>query len=62
MVKFNKKKRRLMIVDDESDVVKTVTDGHITTDGDEGPFGYGIITDKGLEAVIVTTTVYLNNG
>jgi hypothetical protein len=53
---LNIKEATVKIDDDKLDAAKTVTDGHIPTDGDEGAFGYGIITDKGLEAVIVTTT------
>lgn len=32
------------------------THGHISTTGDEGAFGYGILTTEGLDAVVVTTT------
>ena len=53
---LNIKKATVEIDDDKLDAAKIETDGHIPTDGDEGAFGYGIITDKGLEAVIVTTT------
>jgi hypothetical protein len=41
--------------DDELDA-KIETDETIPTDGDEGAFGYAILTDQGLDAVIVTTT------
>ena len=32
------------------------THGHIPTNGDEGGFGYGVLTDEGLDAVVVSTT------
>jgi hypothetical protein len=32
------------------------THGHISTNGDDGAFGYGILTKEGLDAVIVSTT------
>jgi hypothetical protein len=32
------------------------THGHIPTDGSGGAFGYGILTSKGLDAVVVSTT------
>ena len=32
------------------------THGHIPTNGDGGAFGYGILTDEGLDAVVVSTT------
>jgi len=32
------------------------THGHIPTNGDGGAFGYGVLTDEGLEAVVVSTT------
>jgi hypothetical protein len=44
------------INDDDLKKAKIQTEGHIPQDGSEGAFGYGVITDKGLEAVIVTTT------
>ena len=30
--------------------------GHIPTNGDGGAFGYGVLTDEGLDAVVVSTT------
>ncbi len=53
---LNIKTATVDVNDNKVDRAKIQTDGHIPTDGDEGAFGYGIITDKGLEAVIVTTT------
>jgi hypothetical protein len=53
---LNIKTATVDINDDKVDRAKIQTDGHIPTNGDEGAFGYGIITDKGLGAVIVTTT------
>ena len=32
------------------------THGHIPTNGDGGAFGYGVLTDEGLDAVVVSTT------
>jgi hypothetical protein len=32
------------------------THGHISTNGDDGAFGYGVLTKEGLDAVIVSTT------
>lgn len=32
------------------------THGHLLEDGQEGAFGYGILNEKGLDGVIVTTT------
>ena len=32
------------------------THGHIPTNGDGGAFGYGVLTDEGLDAVMVSTT------
>jgi hypothetical protein len=32
------------------------TQGHIPTNGDGGAFGYGVLTDEGLDAVVVSTT------
>lgn len=32
------------------------THGHIPTNGDGGAFGYGVLTSKGLDAVVVSTT------
>ena len=32
------------------------THGHIPTNGDEDAFGYGVLTDEGLDAVVVSTT------
>jgi hypothetical protein len=32
------------------------THGHISTNGDDGAFGYGVLTKKGLDSVIVSTT------
>jgi hypothetical protein len=44
------------ISDHKLNKAKIQTESHIPTDGSEGAFGYGIITDRGLEAVIITTT------
>ena len=32
------------------------THGYIPTNGDGGAFGYGVLTDEGLDAVVVSTT------
>jgi hypothetical protein len=32
------------------------THGHISTNGDDGAFGYGVLTKEGLDAAIVSTT------
>jgi hypothetical protein len=32
------------------------THGHISTNGDDGAFGYGVLTKEGLDAVIVSST------
>src|SRR5919112_4237466 len=46
------------VVDTSSDEVNAIlkAHGHISTNGKDGAFGYGILTDKGLSAVIVSTT------
>ena len=41
---------------DKFDAVSFVTGGEIPTDGSGGAFGFGVITDAGLEAIAVTTT------
>jgi hypothetical protein len=45
-------------VDEEEEEILALlrTGGIIPTDGSAGAFGYGILTDAGLDAVIVTTT------
>jgi hypothetical protein len=45
-------------IDADSDEMQAFleTHGHISTTGDEGAFGYGILTTEGLDAVVVTTT------
>ena len=40
----------------ELEKVRIFTGGEIPTDGSGGAFGYGIISDAGLEAIAVTTT------
>ncbi len=49
---------REAIIDADSEEMQAFleTHGHISTTGDEGAFGYGILTAEGLDAVIVTTT------
>ena len=45
-------------IDADSDEMSAFleTHGHIPTNGDGGAFGYGVLTDEGLDAVIVSTT------
>ncbi|MDN5847550.1 MAG: hypothetical protein L0H53_14895 [Candidatus Nitrosocosmicus sp.] len=45
-------------IDSDSDEMGAFleTHGHIPTDGDDGAFGYGILTTEGLDAVVVSTT------
>lgn len=45
-------------IDADSDEMSAFleTHGHIPTDGDGGAFGYGILTNEGLDAVVVSTT------
>ena len=45
-------------IDADSDEMSAFleTHGHIPTNGDEGAFGYGVLTDEGLDAVVVSTT------
>jgi hypothetical protein len=45
-------------IDADSDEMSAFleTHGHIPTNGDGGAFGYGILTDEGLDAVVVSTT------
>lgn len=50
------KKATIKIDDDEFEKAQAKTDDKIPTDGSGGAFGYGIITDAGLEAILVTTT------
>lgn len=45
-------------IDADSDEMQAFleTHGFIPTDGDEGAFGYGILTTEGLDGVVVSTT------
>jgi hypothetical protein len=45
-------------IDADSDEMSAFleTHGHIPTNGDGGAFGYGVLTDEGLDAVVVSTT------
>ncbi|MDN5847740.1 MAG: hypothetical protein L0H53_15860 [Candidatus Nitrosocosmicus sp.] len=45
-------------IDADSDEMSAFleTHGHIPTNGDGGAFGYGTLTDEGLNAVVVSTT------
>jgi hypothetical protein len=45
-------------IDADSDEMSAFleTHGHIPTNGDGGAFGFGILTDEGLDAVVVSTT------
>lgn len=47
-----------IVIADSSELeqVRVFTDGEIPTDGSGGAFGYGIISNAGLEAIVVTTT------
>lgn len=49
---------RAAIITDSSEFEKAgfFTGTHVPTDGSEGAFGYGIISDAGLEAIAVSTT------
>lgn len=49
-------KKAVIKVDDDQLDSEIKTNGHIPTNGEEGAFGYAIITDKGLDALIVTTS------
>jgi hypothetical protein len=49
-------KKAVVKVDDDQLDSEIKTNGHISTNGEEGAFGYAIITDKGLDALIVTTS------
>ena len=42
-------------IDADSDEMSAFleTHGHIPTNGDGGAFGYGVLTDEGLDAVII---------
>ena len=44
-------------IDSDSDEMSAFlkTHGHIPTNGDGGAFGYGVLTDEGLDAVVVNT-------
>jgi hypothetical protein len=53
---LNIREATVQVQDDDELDAEIETAGDIPTEGEEGAFGYGIITDKGLEAVIVTTT------
>ena len=45
-------------IDADSDEMSAFLEihGHIPTNGDGGAFGYGVLTDEGLDAVVVSTT------
>src|SRR5918994_3383101 len=47
--------RARVTVDDEELRARLTTEGDIPTDGSEGAFGYGILTDDG-DAILVSTT------